>query len=1352
MVTQSTTVVLQANVAGYIASLQSAAAATTNFANQGAAAVTHHQQSWDNAAKKMGAVGLGMAAGVGVVVKSYADFDKAMSAVKANVEATPAEFQKLSDSVRSAGTQFGFSAKESAAGAEELAKAGLSASQIMGGSLTGALTLAAAGGVSAGEAAETAATAMSMFGLEAKDVSRIADVLANGANQSTASVGSLSQALRQGGGVAASFGMSLDDTVATFAMFDQNGLKASDAGTSLKTMLTALANPSKKARAAMDELGVSAFDASGKFIGMAALQDQLKTKTANLTQEQRAQAFATIFGSDAMRAANVLFKDTKGFDTWAGGIKKTGTAAENARKRLDNLYGDLNKLKSAFLDAAIGSGSGGDGFLRPVIQGATSALSAINALPGPVKSVGFGLTAATAAALLLGAGLMKLISIAASVRAGILGMVATTSAWNAATMTNITLINGQNIALGRLGATIALIGARIPIIAAMQAAFISGAAGATRFATAAGVAQASLVGFKALLPVLLAVGAAFAAAKVTEWSAAAADGSHNAKEFAKSLTALANGSTQVSGEMAKFGKGSRGFGAQWTSDFKDSEAVLKNFAYTSRAHFSSINDGLNDWLGNIQSGNAKAESFRKSVKTLDGTLADMVANGQADKAAAAFKKFRSQIDVSKRGEFDKMFTKYNAALAEAKAKTTAVVSPTKQMADAISGVGKKSEEAERDVEDLAKAIKGLGSSFLDEKQGAIDYQSSLADVNKALQENGRNANIATKGGRENYSALMKLATDTQKWAAATYTQTGSMAQANGVMAAGKKQIEALGKAMGFTAPEIDKLTQSTLTLAGIPKLDIEVAVPGVEGSTIAVDKLGRKVYEVNGTNISVPVDAPNAQKIVQLLAGVKGSAMAADGQSVSVPVSSPTAPEAIRLLRGVEGAAVGADGKSVNIPTEALNASTTIGLLNSIYNAAIDRTQTITTVHVYKTVGRKADPDAIYYHGRGGQAIGGPAGIPSYATGGAARSYISGGRVSGPGTTTSDSILARMSSGLVRLSNLEHVLTAREVDMMGGHGAVYKMRAAARAGQFRVQGYADGGIPGYASGGVAAGSWQPDMSGIQAMLTALRVDPQTLTDSKGKVSSATEALAKAARDLGAARAKYRQTMAGKHTAAQEISARNKVADAVAKEAKAQRDLNSARATYATLSARSGVSAGREYSDAVGIRSKNTKRFLDDITAIAKVSPDLARALMEQGDDEAEKQARAYVTGPVAEMKRGGAAIRYNSSLEAQRKALSDKLAGTAGPSQLAENRAAQLAANQQLVALQAANQNWSRGGGVVATRVDIDYNRITDGVVRRIQVQPAPISVNYDGREIATTTTTYQSQQASYGSVRPGVE
>ena len=225
MSTQSIRVILSANVANYIAGMNQAVGATKLLAGAGALMV--------------GATALG--------VKSFADFDQAMSYVRANAEGTPAEFAKLGESVRSVGKDFGYSAVESANGAEELAKAGLSLSEIMGGALTGSLTLAAAGGVSVAEASETAATAMSMFKLEGKDVGHIADVIAAGANASTASVGSLSQALRQGGGVAESFGVSLEDTIAALAMFDQNGLKGADAGTSLKTMLTALANPPKKA-------------------------------------------------------------------------------------------------------------------------------------------------------------------------------------------------------------------------------------------------------------------------------------------------------------------------------------------------------------------------------------------------------------------------------------------------------------------------------------------------------------------------------------------------------------------------------------------------------------------------------------------------------------------------------------------------------------------------------------------------------------------------------------------------------------------------------------------------------------------------------------------------------------------------------------------------------------------------------------------------------------------------------------------------------------------------------------------------------------------------------------------------
>ena len=130
--------------------------------------------------------------------------------------------------------------------------------------------------------------------------------------------------LAQGGGVAQQFGAHIEDTVGTLAMFDQNALRGSDAGTSMKTMLLSLANPSKDAASAMEDLGIHAFTASGEFVGLAGLQDQLKEKTKNLTTEQREQAFATIFGSDAVRAANAPAAIESGD---SGVVSRTGSVA-----------------------------------------------------------------------------------------------------------------------------------------------------------------------------------------------------------------------------------------------------------------------------------------------------------------------------------------------------------------------------------------------------------------------------------------------------------------------------------------------------------------------------------------------------------------------------------------------------------------------------------------------------------------------------------------------------------------------------------------------------------------------------------------------------------------------------------------------------------------------------------------------------------------------------------------------------------------------------------------------------------------------------------------------------------------
>src|SRR5690606_28547563 len=151
----------------------------------------------------------------------------------------------------------------------ELVKAGVSVSDVLGGALTGSLSLAAAGQLDLADAATISAQAMNVFGLGGDQVAHIADVLAAGANKSAADVGQLGDALRQGGLVAKQTGLSMEETVGVLSMFADSALVGSDAGTSLRTMLQRLVPQSDEAADAMARLGLDFFDAPGQFVGIA---------------------------------------------------------------------------------------------------------------------------------------------------------------------------------------------------------------------------------------------------------------------------------------------------------------------------------------------------------------------------------------------------------------------------------------------------------------------------------------------------------------------------------------------------------------------------------------------------------------------------------------------------------------------------------------------------------------------------------------------------------------------------------------------------------------------------------------------------------------------------------------------------------------------------------------------------------------------------------------------------------------------------------------------------------------------------------------------------------------------------
>jgi TP901 family phage tail tape measure protein len=355
-----------------------------------------------------GVVGLAAAGAGALAVHSFANFDEAMSAVKATGKDAASNIGELRDAAMDMGAKTKFNATESAAAIEEMVKAGVSAKDVLGGGLQGALDMAAAGNIEVGEAAGYASQAMNQFRLEGKDVPHIADLLAAAAGKANGEISDFGQALNQTGLVASDTGLSLEETTGGLAAFAQNGLLGSDAGTSFKTMLQRLNPQSKEAADLMKKIGLSAYDSNGEFVGLAKYAGRLKDAFKGMTSEQRNSAMQTLFGSDAIRAANVLYREGEGgINKWVKAVNDQGFATDTAKTKMGNFKGDLEGLGGAFETALIGTGEGADGPLRQATQSLKGLVDHYNELPPAAKSATGGALAFTSAVGLGGFALSK---------------------------------------------------------------------------------------------------------------------------------------------------------------------------------------------------------------------------------------------------------------------------------------------------------------------------------------------------------------------------------------------------------------------------------------------------------------------------------------------------------------------------------------------------------------------------------------------------------------------------------------------------------------------------------------------------------------------------------------------------------------------------------------------------------------------------------------------------------------------------------------------------------------------------------------------------------------------------------
>lgn len=345
-------------------------------------------------------------------VNSAGDFEQSLNIMQQVTGATDAQMQSLQDQALQLGADTVFGAGEAAEAMLELAKAGMTVEEI-GQSIAGVMDLAAAGGIGLSDAAVITSSALNAFNLDASKSADVANTLAAAANASSADVNDLALGVQMASAVFAANDQGVDDLSASLAILANNGIAGSDAGTSLKQMMMRLAAPTDKALGVINSLGVAVYDATGQMRPFGDIIASLEGATAGLTDEQRNLAFTTIFGSDAIRAANILVGEgVEEYDRMKEAVNQAGAAQDVAAARMGGFNGALEKVRGSIDSLLIGTVLPWLDSLSGMATQLSGVIDWFGALPQPVKdtAMAFGLAAAAIGPIMLGvSGLIALL-------------------------------------------------------------------------------------------------------------------------------------------------------------------------------------------------------------------------------------------------------------------------------------------------------------------------------------------------------------------------------------------------------------------------------------------------------------------------------------------------------------------------------------------------------------------------------------------------------------------------------------------------------------------------------------------------------------------------------------------------------------------------------------------------------------------------------------------------------------------------------------------------------------------------------------------------------------------------------
>lgn len=409
--------------------------------------------------------------GVGVAaVKTAADFDSAMSQVAAVSGATGKDFDALRSKAREMGSKTKFSATEAAEAMNYMAMAGWKTEEMLGG-IEGVMNLAAASGEDLATTSDIVTDALTAFGLSAKDSGHFADILAASSSNANTNVSMMGETFKYCAPIAGALGFSAEDTAEAIGLMANAGIKSSQAGTALRTIMNNLAGDVKISGKAIGDVTIATTNADGSMRDLSDILADCRSAFGNLTESEKTQAAESLVGKNAMSGFLALMNAGEGdIEKLSSAIDNCdGSAEKMAMTMQDNLAGQLTILKSQLQELAISFGD----ILMPAIRSIVSKLQGFVDKPNGMDE-GTKRTIVTIALLVAFIGPLLIIIGTTISKIGV-AMQGFVKLANGVSKLKVAIQGGTGV-LGKLGAALGGVSAPVlavvAVIAVLVAAFV----------------------------------------------------------------------------------------------------------------------------------------------------------------------------------------------------------------------------------------------------------------------------------------------------------------------------------------------------------------------------------------------------------------------------------------------------------------------------------------------------------------------------------------------------------------------------------------------------------------------------------------------------------------------------------------------------------------------------------------------------------------------------------------------------------------------------------------------------------------------------------------------------------------